>query len=225
MRFSILKLAVVAAIGLSGLVRADTITQTVSFSLSDSTVTPGSAAESLVFNQFDPLLGSLTTVQIRLGSPSTHLEYSLFSVGMGDSSYQDALVTTTVTFPGGTPFPLTTGPFAQTCIKLDGTECIHAEVHTNSLSLSTQYPASLVGPFIGTGNIGFDISVLATVTPLCDMCTVKGTANWSGDAIMTYTYDPAAPPPSVPEPSSIFLVGTGITYVIARWRRPSAVRL
>jgi hypothetical protein len=225
MRSSILKLAVVAAIGFSGLVHADTITQTVSFSLSDSTTTPGSTEGSLVFDQFDPLLGSLTTVLIRLGSPSTHVDYSMFSVGMGDSSYQDAVVITTVTFPGGTPFPFPTGPFAQTCIKFDGTDCIHAEVHTSDFSLSTQYPTSFVGPFIGTGNIGLDLSVLATVTPLCDTCIVKGTANWSGDAVMTYVYNPAAPSQSVPEPSSIFLAGTGISYVIARRRRPSAVRL
>lgn len=176
---------------------------------------------SLSFAQFNAHLGTLTSVQFELYSTLSgsidlkNKSTSTSSVSYGVRTGADL----TATVAGQT---VITGNWVTPSFDLVGGQSVHSVIGpvTNSQTLTFSLPSDL-SAFIGTGNVSASLSALSNQKLTAGGNAKLGTdVTVDGYAIVTYTYDAAAPVPE-PETYAMLLAGLGLVGVIAR-RRKSA---
>lgn len=164
---------------------------------------------TVTFDQFDPLLGTLTEVDISLSSTLTG---SLTVIG-SESSTNSATGTwaagVTLTMPGGFSFtdsqtvPLSCGPFFCT---MTNSAISFAE------DASPQAVAGSLAGYIGngtfTGDLGLNLTISANNNG-AGAAQAYGSATWDPPVkgvTVTYIFTPAVVP-TAPEPSTLALLG------------------
>ena len=224
-------------------IHAAVVTQTQSFDLdsgnltafvtnnggSSSTVSPGSTQDVLTFSSFNASLGVLTGVTVSFASDYTtllKLDVTPNTTG-GFIDFADYFASSMVTFrllnipTAGTPTAsdslLATctpaGESSSGCANSDGASGIAFNQAATSLSPL----ATFIGPgtFDLTAVLGWNGLSLGpdNGTKVADNTTITGTlgASWDGSVTIAYTYDPAST--TVPEPTSLYLVGFALAAV------------
>lgn len=174
---------------------------------------------SLSFAQFDAHLGTLTSVQFELFSTLSG------SIDLKNKSTSTSSVDYTVrtgadlmaTLAGQS---VTTGNWVTPSFSLVGGATVHRDISpvTNSQTLTFSLPSDL-SAFIGTGNVSASLSAVSN-----QKLTAGGNAKLGTDvavdgyAIVTYTYEAAAPVPE-PETYAMLLAGLGLVGGIAAKRK------
>ena len=219
-------------------VDADVITLTKPFTVSSSVsqvTDPGETSSfddrttSVTFDPFDASLGTLTQVQISLTSSAWN---GLLSVQGGQSENNDNSTSTwdssvTLTMPG---VPLSTLDSETVHVSCDFGNCSNSASPSFSVSglLFTLSGASIPSAFTGVSDITATLGLNLTVSVAnnFDVGTAvgSGSATWAAtdpDGLrVTYTYTPLIS--SIPEPSTLALLGFGVAGLIALRKRPSA---
>jgi hypothetical protein len=210
-----------------GRLEAGLMTSTVGFSI-------GSGTQSLLLPQFDPALGTLTSVQFHLngivdGGPA-------FVNASGQVLFRNLHLVTTAQF---TPrlwrdFELTAPgvSFDQTLESIFPLQSLPAGASVNlSLNKSVIAAPIVVGAanlasYIGTGTTSLLVSGSAlgftplTILGIPTSVSVTAAGTLSGNLRVRYLYDEAEPePPGVPEPSSLVLLAIGGLLGATRIRR------
>jgi hypothetical protein len=205
-------LALVAVICLPGIALAATISYTDSIA---STTTGWS--DRLDFTQFNPLLGTLTQVELSL---SSGMDTTLTVTNTGTKKASGSAWTTlnlSVADGGGyITYVPTIGDFPSkhygySALAIGGSKT--SDPFTNSVSSDNFYSAALVlAEFTGTGSTSLLASTTAAVPHWSvnngAQVSVSTNTHASLDGTVTYTYTPAPPP--VPIPGSVLLLGFGL---------------
>lgn len=173
--------------------RANTITETFSLSVPTTALTPGgNIFTTTSFAEFNPADGTLNSITATLTGPATWSGGSI----EGDVFSAFLVFSGTNRLVGNTAAPVFTGlPFGSTTINFNISE-------TDTLALDF--------PFVtGTGTTGFDFVAISPGTTF--------SANSPGlSGTITYNFTPSA---SVPEPTTLTLLGTGLLVLAGAARR------
>jgi PEP-CTERM motif len=222
------------------------ITQTASIPLTATDWSPGTGGitNPLVFNQFDPKLGTLDAITITFNTRVLNDFELIFyttptpttiTVGNAPASNPSEGPALTLYAPNGTtPILVSTVPADQVSrmtatastyssqLPITSPYYIPPSDVTNSLtdSLDRSNAAALFQDFIGTGSIGLPVTAIAysSFTTSSGNGVGKVTTEASASVTLQYLFTAA----SVPEPSSLILLGLGgsITMLVAgRCRR------
>ena len=193
--------------------RADvTPPQTISISPTDTNFGPGTAVnDPLVFNKFNPALGTLTSVSVTVSYDFTHTStVTFFTPGtIGTAAVQNVI---SVQRPDGTGIASATATdysqsttFNPATMKLNQPITLSPVTSSGSIGpllLTTSADLSL---FTGTGTISLPV----VASSLASMPTNNGNGaaavTTQADAKVTISYTYTA----VPEPSSAVLLGLG----------------
>jgi hypothetical protein len=213
------------------MVRADVVTQTLSFNLfiNNSTnlnINPSIIATTLTFGQFNPALGTLTDVQyLLLNSMETR---NLEVTGRRNSgAVNSSSVGTTTGFASLVGAPLVP-VFLQTILAScsGNPSCSSTQTASSSLAGSTSIAA--LASYIGMGTVDAILTLTAGRTPPVGTPlfaaglnrTANIDASWTGDVQLIYTYTPA-PVSAVPEPTTWAMLGlSGLAFAArARFRK------
>lgn len=203
-----------AAFGLfSAMARADvTPPQTVTISPTDTNFGPGTAVnDPMVFNQFNPALGTLNSVLLTFSYDFYHQStVTFFAPGtIVTSAVQNSI---TVQRPGGGDIAVgATSDYSQSTTFNPATMTLGQPVTLSPVTISGSIgPISLTTPsdlalFTGTGTVA--IPVLASSLAVLPTNNGNGAAavTTQADAKVTISYSYTA----VPEPSSVVLMGLG----------------
>ena len=189
-----------------------------------STSRSDSDSQSVSFAQFDPSLGTLSSVQFSLSDVNTAIR-SFLSFGGAQGGTGAAMTTATFTIqvPGGG------GPTSVTLYSEQGTAETSCTTATNcedgppgAVTLPSFAPSALVDlasdltPYVGLGS--FDaVFMLDELMELqtCEgnsgqqvLCTASGEATWTATLSVNYNFTPASG--DVPEPAILLLFGTAL---------------
>ena len=166
------------------------------------------------YNQFDPVLGTLTRVDISVSGTFVSNDVAFFNTSRTDNVSFTAFVNNQVNtdagstvFTGGDSSPISLPPLGEAIIASD---------YMQPYSLFSSY--SDVGPWIGTGSfapfrfVGQQAFVILTGGADDPRITTQEmddpAANITGSETVTYFFQPA-----VPEPSSLVLSATAAFVV------------
>jgi hypothetical protein len=199
-----------------------------------SSVPAGSAQSLLTFSQFNAALGTLTGVTFTLGSNySTAVNLSVTPTPGGDgvealvNYFAETLVTLRLLNVPTLSTLSSPHSLQATCIpQIPSVGCSDPDTASGAFA---QAPLGLspLAAFIGPGT--FDVTasldwtaLLLRISPdngtnYADNTTITGnlTAGWAGDVSISYIYDAATT--SVPEPTTLYLVGGALAA--AGWLR------
>ncbi|MDR3638164.1 MAG: choice-of-anchor E domain-containing protein [Isosphaeraceae bacterium] len=206
-----------AALGLLPVqARADvTAPQTVSIGATDTNFGPGTALnDPMVFNQFNPSLGTLTSVSVSVSYDFIHTStITFYTPGtIGTSATENTI---SVTLPNGQTIASGTAPDYSSSTKFDpSTMSLN-----KSITLAPKTDMGSLGPvsltsstdlalFTGSGTISIPVlaSSLAGQSTNNANCGARVTTEAGAKVTISYTYTPH---PAVPEPSSVVLLGLG----------------
>ena len=214
-RQTLAALAAVAALSVmpaNALAAPITASQLLSFSLTDTPETAGSAGVTVEFDQFDASLGTLTEIVLSIGDPYTDELLVMHALG-NQASVMNAAFTWSVGYPlAPSPFEINMNGVCSTC-NFGPNDLVLSKSSSFKVTYPVAGQANLAIPFIGGGLV--PVTLALQVTGMAQNATLTGT--WSGDVRLDYTYDPA--PATVPEPVSFLLLGTGVSAVACRRRR------
>jgi len=213
-RFGLLLAAALALAGAQAFGQS-TITQTNTFSS-----LPDPADQDLIFNQFDPSLGTLTSVQIDLTNVVVSGTASVTNESGGKSRYTISLagdyvitdshgktVDVTLTTPTQNSGNISSGTTFTTTTETSAPVGVKSVLFSDAPSLA---------PYIGNGTTGAtvvltsdnSVDVVSGATPN----TTSQISTGSGTYELIYTYTP------VPEPSksAIFTIGFAMCLLVGR---------
>ena len=178
-------------------------------------------ADPLTFNSFDPTLGTLTGVTIKLTENGT-VTANVINLSPGTSSFTNANSTGTVSVTGPDATTVaasfTTAGFSGTVSGIGTTMQVGAT--TGSATTTTSVASSNFVSYEGASPLNYTIfangSVMSTGTSASGAVAFYGTASLSGTVEIDYTYTAA-----VPEPASFAMVALGLggLAVVRRVRR------
>lgn len=235
-----------ALVGLAGAAQADVITASPSpapFSVSASVPTGDGVVhhdgDTLTFNQFDPSLGTLTSITFSFSSGALSDNAHVNVTGAeGKVGNLTTTATFTITGPGSlalftsSPAPVTV--HATCSVFSFGSPCDGTASAGPVTFVTPAIVSSGFAPFegLGTFDLAVDLSLLVPVgttgatgsgavctantgTPTCH---TSGDAAWSGSVSVQYTYTLADTTP-VPEPGMLGVFATGLIATAALRRR------
>ena len=156
---------------------------------------------SLAFKEFDPSLGNLTDIQLKLVS-NDEVESLVYNFSKRSGSFTEATATlpVTVTAPGGlsTTMTLVAGPASG---SVPAGSLVVAAIKTGAITSETHVQPSDFSLYTGTGLHSFDISVMQGVGTYSGssgaLLYFGGNASSYGTFELTYTYS------AVPEPGNV----------------------
>jgi len=204
-----LMLLVSAAAGL-----ADTVSETFSFSTTPTPFTIGSSAVP----QFDPTLGTLTSIVIDVtGTDSGSAEITNNSSAAGTYAFTIG-ASLLLEDPSLAPLITITPSFSGSLSVPSGGTATSAPMSGSATGTDTL--TSGFGAYTGIGTyvftlVGNSSGFVSGPTPF----TVTESTSGSESGTVTYNYTPATTTGTVPEPSSIMLFGTGLTFLGVALRR------
>jgi hypothetical protein len=194
-----------------------------SFVLSLST-DQGPTTQAMTFNQFDPMLGTLTGVMISysfsevgaFASAEASISGGEFGATATASStgvmrlLRSGVELMTGTSQTATAMCSTPGSLPDDCNDLNDQANFNQAMDPNPLELTLQAD---IDPFIGPGTVNLTAELTALFTSNYQSNGSSGTptflhsASWSGFVEVTYTYTEAT---ATPEPASLALFGLGL---------------
>jgi hypothetical protein len=210
--------------------RADvTAPQTVSIGPTDTNFGPGTAVnDPMVFNQFDPSLGTLNAVTVSMSYDFIHTStVTFYTPGTIGTSATNNTMSVSLPNGGGTVLSANSADYTRSTafnsatMTLNTPVVLPATTFSGSLGPVSLTSAADLAAFTGTGTIALPVTAsslaglptgnangAAAVTTQAD---VKVTVSYS------YTHKPA-----VPEPSSVVLLGLGGCGMFLYRRRRAA---
>ena len=197
-------LSALAAIAPNALASPITTTASLSFSVADTLATAGPDTATLVFDKFDPGLGTLMGVTVGIGSagaPSMAALIAQFQAVGSPGTVNAELMSVTDGLPLIAPFSLSLAAINSSCVS-----CPAFFDDTSPLIITFAYDQTIVAPFIGSGTLPLTIGALVTGSAQ----NAALTGSWSGAVSVAYTYEPAPATTPVPEPASLLLLGSGM---------------
>lgn len=227
MKITRISAAAIAMLVIGGPGFADTIVQTESATLLD---VGNSFAVPVEFNEFNPALGTLTSLTVDLtasfsGTVGIENLSNVADVAAGVIA-GSVTVATSDNSLSAEVFPSATGP-THNLSPFDGiedyggtsgaTDSVSGAPASTSVSAP---PAAVLPQFTGTGQIFLGLT--ASTFPLVEgreRESAVETANATATVQLTYDYTPA---PSVPEPGTAALLGIGVILLAALRRRLAA---
>jgi hypothetical protein len=171
-----------------------------------------------VFNQFNPGSGTLTMVTLTLDGTIQSELIAINSSGDTDTVSVTASATITVTRPD-----LSTLVVAPTVTHTetlpDGGFFDVTDTNSSSLAVTSPPPASDLVAYTGVGTIILPIDAVGTSTVTSDSGNASGGAftNAGATLTLTYTFQPTGGV-TVPEPSSLLLMGIALGLGAMSWR-------
>ena len=223
--------------------QAATVIQTQGFDVSNLIVAHPAATRAwtqrsddlitVSFEAFDTVLGTLTGVSLAV----TGVQDFTYGASIVAPDGADSAMTSTIggyfsdVVIGGDGLESYTAPTfgLQHCTPVDGVCVVQTSLHRDE---AIDVALADLAPFQAGGPVGLDLP--STVT-LASIVTVSGdpppvitllsSLHWSGQASLTYAYDPAvAVAAGVPEPAAwaLMLAGLGLAGAALRRRAPAA---
>lgn len=189
-----------------------------------------SDSQSMLFTGFNPALGTLTGVSLELSTVSVAASvqttaYYVFATGTVSTSIAPAFA-----IKAGASDLMTGGTSASAnCFAAAFNGC-YATGSSSSYTGLVPNPASLAseawGAFIGPGTVVLQAEITSmntSATGSVGDIERYGTASWSGNLTVTYTYEAVpVPPQDIPEPASLVLLGAGVALLGLGRRRKEA---
>jgi hypothetical protein len=197
---------------------------------------PNDDTDTLLFNQFDPSLGTLSAVVFFLNTETRTVGIEISASGAGGIiAVANGTATFEVVGPNGTLFA-GTGTASSNCFDVDSAgdpdfACTGSTVSSSVSPIpanTTELPPDLA-PYIGIGQFSVDVTALAN-DPSFDLCVDPSTggqgscsgttsAIWTGDLSVAFRFVADDPPTDVPAPTTLALLAAALTGFGAVRRR------
>jgi hypothetical protein len=192
----------------------------------------GYSLQSSTFKVYDATTGSVALSQTS-GGPA----YYGYGIGSNDAFYLNSAFTGLVLFDsstasasteaGGNYLACAADNATPTNGSTDSTGCVYlvssatpvTESGYNNTSGSAATPAALKSATSGTVNIYEQVTGNATISGPTTNSDVPNAADGGSEVVVTFTYDGPTTNNGTPEPATLLLLGTGLSFVASRLRR------